>query len=571
MERATPERRGRSDCAALAGLTVLVLAVTLLSYSPAAVPLIDDWLYAWSVGHFLQTGTLRMLEWSSHYPVAQILWGALCSQLFGFSFTVLRLSTLLLAWAGLLAFYLTLRELEIRPVPASLGTLVLLCNPVLFMLSHSFMTDAPFVSIMNGALLCYVRWAIRGRTQDLAVGSGLAVVAFLIRQPGAALALVPVGYLLLMRLAGGTPRVLSRSQHLCLLIPFLALGLTIGWIHAIHGETRAYHERVEDLSFVWSTSAWIYIRELVHVVLYLGLVLWPLAWGIVRGLSLRALTWATGIMAVLSGLCLWHQGELPQPLGHVMTWDELGMGRTLIAGPLPDRPWLVWPRKLVLGISLSGAMVLVAALVDGLWRWKHWIQGSATVLLLNGLGQLLLLEVLWLFYDRYYLPLLPGSAALLASYLKPTKPVTALILAGALSWGAIAVTGTTDMFRFSVAVAEARMWLLRRGIAPEHIDAGYVLNGWWLYAPSLPSGHGPEPDVPFVTTMTASPYKIANAPDPAYRVVRRVTWTVLWAVSDTIYVLENAAIKERWGLPSLLQKEPQPPLPRTRGTGNSTI
>src|SRR5918912_1123720 len=92
-----------SDRAALVGLTLAMLAVTFLAYSPAAVPLIDDWTYTWSVRHFLQTGALRMLEWSAHYPLAQILWGALLSRLLGFSFAALRLSTLLLAWAGLLA------------------------------------------------------------------------------------------------------------------------------------------------------------------------------------------------------------------------------------------------------------------------------------------------------------------------------------------------------------------------------------------------------------------------------------------------------------------------------------
>jgi hypothetical protein len=61
----TPELRD-SDRAALAGLTLLMLAVTFLAYSPAAVPLIDDWTYAWSVVHFMQTGALRMLEWSAH-------------------------------------------------------------------------------------------------------------------------------------------------------------------------------------------------------------------------------------------------------------------------------------------------------------------------------------------------------------------------------------------------------------------------------------------------------------------------------------------------------------------------
>jgi hypothetical protein len=541
-----------SDRAALVGLTLLILAATFLAYSPSAVPLIDDWTYAWSVAHFLQTGALRMLEWSAHYPLAQILWGVLCSQLFGFSFAVLRLSTLVLAWAGLLAFYLTLRELEIRPLPASLGALMLLYNPVLFMLSHSFMTDVPFVSVMNGALLFYARWTTRGRTRDLALGSGLAIVAFLIRQLGAALAVVPIGYLLLMRLVGGPRRVLSWLQCLWLLVPFLGLGLTLWWIHEVHGETRLYDEKAELLRFVWSISGWIYVRELLHVLLHLGLVLWPLAWGISNRLSLRALAWAAGTMVVLCGLCLWHEGELPQPLGHILTWDELGMGRTLIAGPIPDRPWLVWRQGLVLGISLSGAVVFVAALVEGLWRWADWVRGPGTVLLLNGIFQLLLLEILWLFYDRYYLALLPGSTALLVGHLHPTKRVTALILAGELLWGAIAITGTIDMFRFSVAAAEARMWLLRQGVAPKHIDAGYTLNGWWLYAPSLPSGRGPEPDVPFITSTTSLPYKIANAPDPAYALVLRVTWPALWAATDTLYVLEHTTVTEQWGLPSLM-------------------
>jgi hypothetical protein len=542
------------DLMALTGLTVLALVAALLVYSPAAIPLIDDWVYAWSVAHFLQTGTLRVVELSAHYPVAQILWGVLFSQLFGFSFAVLRLSTLVLWWAGLLAFYLTLRELEIRPLPASLGTFALLCNPVLFMLSHSFMTDAPFLSVMNGALLFYVRWSKRERTQDLALASGLAVVAFLIRQPGVTLALAPIGYLVLMRLAGGTRRILPRSQQLWLLVPFVGIGLMLGWIHAIHGETRIYRERVEDLGFVLSTSGWIYLRELVHTVLHIGLMLWPLACGIIRDLSLRTLTWATAIMAVLCGLCLWHQGKLPQPLGPILTWNELGMGRDLIAGSIPDRLWQFWCQGLVLTISLTSAIVLVAALAEGLQRWRDWVRGPATMLLLNALGQLLLLGVLWLFYDRYYLPLLPGSAALLTSRLKPTKRVTALVLAGALFLGAIAVTGTIDLFRFGAAVLQARTWLLDQGVAPQHIDAGYALNGWYLYAPSLRSGKGPEPDVPFITSMRPSPYKIANGPDPAYAVVHRVTWPALWAATDTLYVLEHTAITEQWGLPSLLWK-----------------
>ena len=105
------------------------------------------------------------------------------------------------------------------------------------------------------------------------------------------------------------------------------------------------------------------------------------------------------------------------------------------------------------------------------------------------------------------------------------------------------------MFRFSVAVTEVRIWLVRQGVAAGQIDAGYALNGWWLYAPSLPSGRGPEPDVAFVTTMASLPCKIANAPEPGYEAVHRITWPALWAASDTIYVWQQTAETELLGPP----------------------
>ena len=539
------ERIDRSDCVVLLGLTALGIALAYSAWSWANVPIIDDWVYVWSVDHLIETGKLRVLEWSAHYPIVQVLWGALFSLVFGFSFGILRVSTLVVAWLGLLAFYLTLREMEIRPLAAAVGILVLLCNPVLFMLSNSFMTDVPFVSIMNGALLFYVRWTKRGKTRDLLFGSALTTAGFLIRQLGAALAIIPIGYLLLTHYLGPRRGRLPVLQHVSLLVPFVGFGVTEWWIHAVHGETRIYHEKLELLQFVWSTSGWIYLRELLQVVLQLGLVLWPLAMAIVNRLQGRALAYATGIVALLCGLSIFHWGELPNPLQAILSLNELGIGRKLIAGTIPDRSLIAWHGVLAFGISVSGAVVIVAALVNGARQWNRWVQGPATILLFNALCQLLLLEVLWLFYDRYYLPLLPGACVLLACHLVPVKRAIVVVLVGALSWGAVAVTGTIDMFRFLVAVASARNWLLQHGVGSDDIDAGYALNGWYLYAPSPSlSAGGEEPDVPFITSNRQSPYKIANAPEPDYRIVQQLNWPLLWAVTNTVYILKHS-VKDR--------------------------
>jgi len=543
----------------LLGITGLMLAMTCFVHSLAEVPIVDDWTYAWSVEHFLHTGELRMLEWSAHYPLAQILWGALFSQLLGFSFAVLRLSALVLAWAGLLALYGMLRELGARPLLAGLGTLLLWCNPVFFVLSHSFMTDVPFVSVMNAALFCYVRWVNRRRTWDLGLGSVMAMLAFLIRQPGAALALIPLLSLLLARVAGGERRTLPWAQWIWLLVPFLGIGLALWWIQAVHGETRVYIEKAQMLRLIFAIDrwVWVYVRGLLHALLHLGLVLWPLAWMAFGRLSTSALAVASAAMAVFSGLILWQEGALPHPLGIMLTWDELGHSRVLIAGEIAHRQLPRWGQAVLLGVSLSAAVGLVAVLWDRLRRWPQESRGPGTILLLNLLLQTLLFEVLWLYYDRYYLPLLPGFTTLLLAHLRPTKVMITVGMAGVLLWGTIAVTGTIDYFRYNLTVVEARDWLLRQGVAAVHIDAGYALNGWWLYAHNSTGrpSRGREPDVPWVTGWPPLPYKIANVAEPSYAVVRSFRRQMLWAASDTIYVLEHTAVKEQWDLPSLLARE----------------
>src|SRR5262245_6653631 len=125
----------RADVLALASLAAFFAIAWLLVAPHADVPVIDDWVYAWSVEHCLGTGRLRVLEFSAIYPVAQIVWGALFARASGFSFVTLRLSTVVLSVAGCWAVYLTLRELGCRRRTGLLGAFAVACDPVFFALS----------------------------------------------------------------------------------------------------------------------------------------------------------------------------------------------------------------------------------------------------------------------------------------------------------------------------------------------------------------------------------------------------------------------------------------------------
>ncbi|HKU40203.1 MAG TPA: glycosyltransferase family 39 protein, partial [Polyangiales bacterium] len=165
--------------AAIAGW--FALAELLIGPSPD-VPQIDDWTYAWSVQHLLQTGRLEVLSISAVYPVTQILWGALFSLPAGFSFAALRVSTVALAALGGCACYLALRELQRSRARALLGAACVACNPVSIVLAHSFMTDVPLVSVSCCAAYAYARGFARREPSALWLAVPLCVAAVLVRQ-----------------------------------------------------------------------------------------------------------------------------------------------------------------------------------------------------------------------------------------------------------------------------------------------------------------------------------------------------------------------------------------------------
>jgi hypothetical protein len=96
------EGLNRKDFAALGLLTLVWLVIVFLVNPVGDFPLNDDWAYAKAVQSLLR-GDLQLTDWAPASQIAQIAWGALFCLPFGFSFTALRLSTLVLGWVGVLA------------------------------------------------------------------------------------------------------------------------------------------------------------------------------------------------------------------------------------------------------------------------------------------------------------------------------------------------------------------------------------------------------------------------------------------------------------------------------------
>src|SRR5947199_3953337 len=87
-------------------LCAVVMAACFLLADPfVEMGIIDDWSYIKTAQVFAQTGHFAYNGWATATLGWQVLWGALFSKLFGFSFVHVRLSTLPIAMASVYLFH----------------------------------------------------------------------------------------------------------------------------------------------------------------------------------------------------------------------------------------------------------------------------------------------------------------------------------------------------------------------------------------------------------------------------------------------------------------------------------
>jgi hypothetical protein len=186
-------------------------------------------------------------------------------------------------------------------------------------------------------------------------------------------------------------------------------------------------------------------------------------------------------------------------------------------------------------------LIAVAALISGIfWLKARELTRPEIMLLLYGGLQLVLINVLWLHYDRYALVLVPPLIyfALKVSVLTGLRRFMVWGGLGLLAF--VSMTGTWDALRFNQACLDAFRRLRERGIPAAEIDAGYSLTGWTLYAhpENLPPGIDARTDAPWITSDRELTYVISNSPLPGHKVVEEASWAGLpWAQSNRLYVL----------------------------------
>ena len=535
------ERSGAGPALLVAVVVLAAAGIVALIGLRGNFPLSDDWSYAFAVRGLCESGTLHMLPWTGASLVLQAGYGAALCALFGFSFEVLRLSTLVLATSGVIAFLLLLRTLGVRGATLALGVLLFALNPLFVNLAFTFMTDVPFVVAATWAGYAYARGLSQRSIGLVLVGSLAASAAFLIRQHGIVVALAAA---VAAVLATDWPRAQRRRAALAaLLLPVLTFVAFHVWLFALHGAPSGYTNKISEAHRL---SAAGLVNCLFRGLEYLGLFLAPLAVALpLRGTRRRLTVAATALLAALAVALYLREGTLMFSLTNVLYDFGLGplsLRDTLFLGGAPPvhlGPWLQVPLTIV---TIAAAGAITVAWTSSVVRPRsaaHAFTALAAAMLFGSS----LLHTRY-YFDRYLLAVVPFLvAAVLASDRLRRLPL-ALTLAALLGWYAVA--GTHDYLAWNRARWAALDSLTAAGTPATAIDGGMEFNAWTL-APTLdrwPSDADVRPGQSDTRHswwwVVDDRFVVAFAPLRGYRVYAEVPFT-RWLVPghDRVLLLER--------------------------------
>jgi hypothetical protein len=530
-------------------LTGLWLASLILAWPVGNFPLNDDWAFARTVNHFLESREYYPTPWAAMPLLTHTLWGTLFCLPPGFSFNALRGSTLVMSCAGLLFTYLALRYVQTSRWVAVLGTLTLAFNPIYFVLSNTFMTDVPFTALLIGAAFFLFRHLKGGSILDAIIGSLLALAATLSRQLALA---IPVSYAVCMIWS----RHFKNGWWARAVAPLLlSVGGLIGYQYwmRITGRLPASFDKM-NLRVYWMLSdPQLILTGLSNhagiTMLYIGLFAAPVA------VLLLPKIWASrkepAVFLTAAGVAVCFILVFASDLVHLRPLIP-GLGNILIAqgiGPLtlngalgsdsatlPSLGSAFW--FVVTIVSVTSAALLLAGAATGLVRgWRRYLVLTLPIELAPRIFFLLCL-VGYLFpilviggWDRYFVPAVPFLLLAGLSSTAPNVPIAApqqayepgpafryksFSVLPILLMAVYSICGTHDYLNWNRARWRALNDLMASGKAkPDDIDGGFEFNGWYLYAPDFKAPKGKN-----FWWVHRDDYVVAFGELPGYRIAK---------------------------------------------------
>lgn len=429
----------------------------------------DDWGYAIAVKRLLETGHLQLMWNTTPTLAAQVLWGALWTKLFGFSFVTLRASVLAVSLCGVLAMYELGLEVGLRRAAAFLGALLLMFTPFFFCLSFSFMTDSFYCSLQLIALLFLLRYQKSGSRRDFAITSALIVCSLLTRQIAICLpvawgicssARLLKNFTLKSAVRAWLPTALCVAALICFNLYMRHYGEVPLYASRMNGELlRALKHPVGAVKAVQ--------YNLRGILVYIGVFLlpaMPLLWLTRQPLTRRAVVPAVAGSLWIAGMCalLYHRHKPLPPMFYNV------LEQVFMKGPYSNPFWFVVSTVGILGGGFLLFLLLTCLRKPELASLNPTSRNHIQLLLATVILYFLPTILIEVFYDRYIMPAVPllFLALMLLVNSESARPrrrhfATSFALLAAIAL--FTIVGTRDSMRYLRAAWEGRGYAVAHG------------------------------------------------------------------------------------------------------------
>jgi hypothetical protein len=493
--RGTEEEKSLQPSSRRNGLicSLVVAACVLVADPRADMPFSDGFSYVKTTLDFIRTGHILYNGWATAMLGWLVPWGALFIKVFGFSFTVMRLSMLPIDIATVFLFHQILRRFGLNSQNAIFGTFAFALSPIFFPSAASYMTDVPGMLVIFICLyMCIRAVATTNNTHALlwlCFAAGINVLGGTVRQIAwlGALVIVPSTAWLLrerrdMKIAGG-------------LLWIFSLAGVLACLHWFNSQPYSVPEHI-----IWALPTlrlpFHLAAQIIKTFLCLFLVLFPVltVW-LPSSARLGRKAWLriTGVAGlwIVFWIVAYRHTRLDtwlMPWLEYLLVEQSSLAPHMFGTPVAAILWI----RIAISLLVIVTGLIVMELAVALCRESKPTGGHGSALPWN--------ETLWLlvpFSLAYFLLLLPRGAfdQIQDRYLVGLTPVAIVFLVrlyqdrvssklppisfAVLAFFAIySVAGTHDMFVEARAQVRIIQMLESSGIPRKSIQAGFPADGW---------------------------------------------------------------------------------------------
>jgi 4-amino-4-deoxy-L-arabinose transferase-like glycosyltransferase len=461
----------------------LLVVVSVLAVNPVLeMGTNDDWSYAWLARELAATGRFTYNGWIGAMIGVQAEWAAMLIRWFGFSFTLVRLSTLPFAAGCAFLLYRLSRSAGLNPECALFATLSVALSPEFIPLAASFMTDVPAFFFWLAGIYCAVRAAEAdsrwGACVWMAAGCGAGIVGGTNRQ---VVWFVPLMVLPAVAWMRRRDRGVIAWSSVLWCGSAVATWLFVRWFNAQPGSVLPPPDEPQSGLEMVEGSIETFFQIAVGCLLLVlpALALHLTAWRQWVRKPIRLMAGLGTAGALLAGLFLFGDDLL---LGNIITpFGMLSQGLEML-GTKPEV--LGEPVRFVLGAALVGCLGVTLAVPWRSWmrgermRRLVWIYGAPCVVYVGAVTYRSVRD--WLLFDRYLILLLPLILIpLLGRFqerVREMPPAWSWVAVGMLA--AFGVGLTHDYLAACRARLEAAGEVVAAGIPRTQVSAGLEYDGW---------------------------------------------------------------------------------------------